>query len=65
MHELPVVPLCRRRANEWSRRGPFYAILKRMPAHAEFFERLVKLRPRYLALFGVPAADSFKLSART
>jgi len=43
---------------EWNRRGPFYAILKRTQAHADFFERLAKLRPRYMALFGVPAADS-------
>jgi hypothetical protein len=46
---------------EWNQRGPFYATLKRVQAHAEFFERLAKLRPRYMALFGVPAADSFKL----
>lgn len=46
---------------EWNQRGPFYATLKRVQAHADFFERLAKLRPRYMALFGVPAADSFKL----
>ncbi|MCP2207459.1 hypothetical protein [Bradyrhizobium diazoefficiens] len=46
---------------EWSHRGPFYAILKRVQEHAGMFERLAKLRPRYMALFGVPAADSFKL----
>ena len=46
---------------EWNQRGPFYATLKRVQAHADFFERLAKLRPRYMALFGVPAADSFKM----
>ncbi|MGX1110559.1 MULTISPECIES: hypothetical protein [Bradyrhizobium] len=47
--------------SQWHQRGPFYAVLKRMQAQADFFERLAKLRPRYMALFGVPAADSFKL----
>ncbi|WP_257170816.1 hypothetical protein [Bradyrhizobium sp. SRS-191] len=46
---------------EWRSRGPFYATLKRVQQHADFFERVAKLRPRYMALFGVPAADSFKL----
>jgi hypothetical protein len=46
---------------EWHQRGPFYATLKRLQAHADLFERLAKLRPKYMALFGVPAADSFKL----
>ncbi|WP_354134423.1 hypothetical protein [Bradyrhizobium sp. S3.9.1] len=46
---------------EWRSRGPFYATLRRVQEHADFFERLAKLRPRYMALFGVPAADSFKL----
>jgi hypothetical protein len=46
---------------EWGRRGPFYATLKRIQNNAEFFEKLAKLRPRYMALFGANAADSFKL----
>ncbi|WP_156937093.1 hypothetical protein [Bradyrhizobium sp. WSM2254] len=46
---------------EWSSRAPFYATLRRAQDNAGMFERLAKLRPRYMALFGVPAADSFKL----
>jgi hypothetical protein len=49
---------------EWHQRGPFYATLKRLQAHADFFERLAKLRPRYMALFGVPAAEQFQADQR-
>lgn len=61
-HEYADMP---RRDHEndaaWAQRGPFYATLKRVQDHNTFFERFAKLRPRYMALFGVPAADSFKL----
>ncbi|WP_097671997.1 hypothetical protein [Bradyrhizobium sp. C9] len=44
----------------YSARGSFYAILKRVQNHDDLFERLAKFRPRYIALFGVEAADFFQ-----
>jgi hypothetical protein len=45
----------------WEERGPFYAILKRVQSNHDCFEKLAKLRPRFMALFGSAAADNFKL----
>jgi hypothetical protein len=37
--------------NDWSRRGSFYAILKRIANNKDFFERIWKLQPRFMAVF--------------
>lgn len=45
----------------WSRRGPYYAVLKRIEAHKDFFERVFKLQPRCMAVFGESADKIFLL----
>jgi hypothetical protein len=44
----------------WNDRGPFYATLKRVHHANEFFERLERLRPRFMAVFGENADLVFK-----
>ena len=46
---------------EWDRRGPYYAILKRVERHKDFFERAFRLQPRCMAVFGTSAEDIFFL----
>lgn len=43
------------------RRGSFFAILKRIDAHKDFFERVWKLHPRCMAAFGQQADEIFLL----
>jgi hypothetical protein len=38
--------------DQWSRRGTYYAIYKRIEAHRDFFDRVWKLQPRFMAAFG-------------
>jgi hypothetical protein len=45
----------------WNRRGSFYAILKRIEAHREFFERAWKLQVRCAAIFGPKVEETFLL----
>ena len=47
------------------RRGPFFATLKRIEAHREFFERAWKLQPRCIAVFGPEAEEIFLLMHRS
>jgi hypothetical protein len=46
---------------EWDARGPYYAILKRIGAHKDFFERIFKIQPRCMAVFGEKAEEIFLL----
>lgn len=39
--------------------GPFFAILKRIEHHKDYFERVWKMQPRFMAVFGKDAADIF------
>ncbi|SRR6266404_7632350 len=45
-------------------RGPFYAILKRIPANKDFFERAWKMQVRCTALFGPQVEETFLLIQR-
>lgn len=47
--------------NDRSTRGSFYAILKRIQQHREFFERAFKLQPKCMAMFGKEAEEIFML----
>jgi hypothetical protein len=47
-----------------SARGPFYAILKRIEANKDFFERAWKMQVRCTALFGPEVKESFLLMQR-
>jgi hypothetical protein len=47
--------------NVWNTRGSFYAILKRIEAHREFFERAWKLQVRCAAIFGPAVEETFLL----
>jgi hypothetical protein len=40
-------------------RGTFYAILKRIDRNKDFFERLWKLQPRFMAVFGSKTEEIF------
>ncbi len=39
--------------------GPFFAILKRIEHHKDYFERVWNIQPRFMAVFGKDAADIF------
>lgn len=39
--------------------GPFFAILKRIEYHKDYFERVWKMQPRFMAVFGKDASDIF------
>jgi hypothetical protein len=49
---------------ERSARGPFYAVLKRIEAQKEFFERMWKIQVRCTALFGPGVEEVFMLMHR-
>jgi len=42
-----------------SRRGPYYASIKRINANAKFFERVWAVQPRCMALFGASVEHTF------
>lgn len=44
-----------------NQRGPFYATLRRMERHSEFFERVWKLQARCIAIFGADMEETFLL----
>ena len=46
---------------EWDKRGPFYAVAKRIQLNKDFFERVYKLQPRCMAMFGKEADEIFLL----
>ena len=46
---------------DWNHRGPFYAITKRVQDQSSFFDRVAKIRPRFLAVFGTKNEECFKL----
>ncbi|MGH6665096.1 MAG: hypothetical protein ACREB2_09370 [Pseudolabrys sp.] len=49
-------PTCPRAEGEteaqWSGRGTYYVTLKRMDNNREFFQKVLKLQPRFMAVFG-------------
>ena len=51
-------------ADQRSARGTFYATLSRIAANKDYFERLWKLQPRCMAMFGAQVADAFMLLHR-
>jgi hypothetical protein len=51
-------------ADQRSARGTFYATLSRIGANQDYFERLWKLQPRCMAMFGAEVADVFMLLHR-
>lgn len=46
---------------DYDRRGPYYAVLKRLEQHNDFFVRFFKLQPRCMAIFGEKTGDLFLL----
>lgn len=44
---------------QYQAREPFFAILARIDRNKDFFERLFKLQPRFMALFGADKEDIF------
>jgi hypothetical protein len=44
---------------QWDKRGSYYAILSRINRNRDFFERLFKLQPRFMALFGAERESTF------
>jgi hypothetical protein len=48
-------------ATERMRRGSYYAILKRMEHHRDFFDRAWKLQPKFMAVFGPTSEGIFTL----
>jgi hypothetical protein len=48
--------------SEYKRREPFFAILKRIELHNEFFGRFFKLQPRCMAILGKDTGDLFFLA---
>jgi hypothetical protein len=46
-------------------RGTFYATAKRIQDHRDFFERVARLQPRFMAMFGAKTSDIFLLLHRS
>ena len=46
---------------DWNNRGSFYAILKRIERNRDYFDRLWKLQPRFMAMFGPETEEIFLL----
>lgn len=40
--------------------GPYYAILRRIDQNKDYFDRIWKMQPRFMAVFGKDTADIFK-----
>jgi len=55
--EMPRAP--QETDEHWRRRGPYYAIAIRISQNREFFERLFKLQPKFMALFGAQTEEIF------
>jgi hypothetical protein len=45
---------------EWQRRGPFYAILKRITDNRPFFIKVLQLQPRVMVMFGPETEAIFR-----
>ncbi len=45
--------------DHWGSRGPYYAIYSRIAHNKDFFERLFKLQPKFMALFGGDSESIF------
>jgi len=45
--------------NQWNSRGSYYAILKRIGRQKDYFERLWKLQPQFMAAFGPQTEQVF------
>ena len=59
-HELRDVPKWDGETdNEWENRKPFAVTLMRIDRHKDFFERLFKVQPRFMALFGAETEATF------
>jgi hypothetical protein len=64
-HEWADMPeIVSETADQRSARGTFYATLSRIAANKDYFERLWKLQPRCMAMFGAEVADVFMLVHR-
>jgi hypothetical protein len=44
---------------DWDARGPYYATLKRINNNKDFFERIFKAQPKFMAVFGEQAERVF------
>ena len=55
--EMPLIP--GETDQDRQARGPFYAILSRIDRHKDFFDQLVKLLPRFMAMFGADNENVF------
>jgi hypothetical protein len=44
---------------QWNHCGPFYAIMKRVQDQKDFFDRVAKLRPRFMAVFDATSSKFF------
>lgn len=64
-HEWTDMPKEHMTEDVWNQRGPFYAIMKRVQDQNPFFDRVAKLRPRFLAVFGTQNDECFKLVRET
>ena len=51
-YEYEDMPRAKVTEAEWRRRGPFYAILKRMNDNRPFFLKVLQLQPRVMVMFG-------------
>jgi hypothetical protein len=47
--------------DEWRRRGPYYAVAKRIDHYKDYFETVWKLQPRFMAVFGRETEEIFAL----
>jgi hypothetical protein len=51
-YEYEDMPRAEVTEEEWRRRGPFYAILKRITDNRAFFIKVLQLQPRVMIMFG-------------
>ncbi len=55
---MPVQP--NESENDRRSRGAYYAVLKRLQTHNEYFERAIKVLPKCMAAFGVDSENVFR-----
>ena len=61
-HEWQDMPkLANETDEQWGKRGPYYAVRKRIVDNKDFFERAFKLQPRCMALLGPKVEHIFML----
>jgi hypothetical protein len=56
--ELEKVP--KESEEEWNKRGRYFAVLKRIEERKDFFDRVWKLQPRFMAAFGPETEKIFE-----